>query len=271
MKIRSVMGLVGAGTVVVAGALALSGGAAMAAPHSSAPTAYTCSGGDLATNTFVDIPSGNYASITVAGVCDVPDNAVISVVGNINVLAGAVLDAQSAPSTITVGHNVTAAAGSLLGLGCQPDGVHAEHACMTDPNGSSVVTVDGNITTTNADTVLLNGITVNGNVTLTGGGGEIPWAIKNNTFGKNLTISGVTSDWLGVLWNQIGGNATLTNVTINDPGDPTPTIQIVENTVGRNLNCSGLGPNVAGGFIPGEVNHVGGKATGQCANLQSGG
>ena len=94
VKIRSVMGLVGAGTVVVAGALALSGGAAMAAPHSSAPTAYTCSGGDLATNTFVDIPSGNYASITVAGVCDVPDNAVISVVGNVNVLAGAVLCAE---------------------------------------------------------------------------------------------------------------------------------------------------------------------------------
>jgi hypothetical protein len=259
------------GALVVAGTLVLSGGTAMVGGASPASTAYTCTGGDLATNTFIDIPSGSYSSITVAGVCDVPDKAKVSVVGNINVLAGAVLDAQTAPSTITVGHNVTAASGSLLGLGCQPNGVHAEHACMIDPSGSSVVTVNGNITTTNSNTALLNGITVNGNVTLTGGGGPIPWAIKNNTFGKNLTISGVTAAWLGVLWNQVGGNATLTNVTINDPGDPTPTIQIVENTVGRNLNCSGLGPYVAGGFIPGEVNHVGGKATGQCANLQSGG
>ena len=251
------------GSLVVAGTFALSGGTAMVAGASPSPTAYTCTGGE--------IPSGNYASITVTGACSVAQDAVVSVVGNIIVLAGAELDAQSVPSTITVGHNVTATAGSLLELGCQPDGVHAEHACANDPEGVSDITVNGNITTTNANTVLLNGITVNGNVTLSGGGGPIPWAIKNNTFGKNLTISGLLADWLGVLWNQIGGNATLTNITINDPGDPTPTIQIVENTVGRNLTCSGLGPHVAGGFIPGEVNHVGGKATGQCANLQSGG
>ena len=96
------------GTVAVAGALAFSGGLAAAAP--SGPSAYTCTGGD--------IPSGNYASITVTGACKVPTDAVITVVGNINVAPGATLDAQSAPSTITVGRNVTAAAGSLLELGC---------------------------------------------------------------------------------------------------------------------------------------------------------
>jgi hypothetical protein len=52
-------------------------------------------------------------------VCNVVPDAVINVAGNIDVAAGAVLDAQSAPSTITVGHNVTAGAGSLLRLGCQ--------------------------------------------------------------------------------------------------------------------------------------------------------
>jgi hypothetical protein len=266
VKIRSVMSLVAAGTLVAAGALALSGGAAMAAPPSSA-TAYTCSGGD--------IPSGTYASITVAGVCDVPDNAVVSVTGNINVLSGAFLNAQSAPSTITVGHNVTAAAGSVLGLGCQPDGVHAGHACMTDSTGSSVVTIDGNISTSNAYAVLLNGITVDGNVTLSGGGSGynagIPWTVKNDTIEGNLSVSGIVTDWIGVLFNTIGGNANLTNITVTDPTDPgTPTMQIALNTVGKNLNCSGIGPQVSGGFAPGEVNTVGGKATGQCANLQSG-
>ena len=51
------------------------------------------------------------------------------------------------------------------------------------------------------------------------------------------------------------------------PGRPGPTVAVVENTVGRNLNCTGLAPGVSGGFIPGEVNHVGGNATGQCASL----
>ena len=56
----------------------------------SGPTGYTCAGGA--------IPSGNYASITVTGFCDVVPDAVITVVGNLNVGAGAVFDAQSAPS-----------------------------------------------------------------------------------------------------------------------------------------------------------------------------
>ena len=65
----------------------------------------------------------------------------------------------------------------------------------------------------------------------------------------------------------IGGNATLTNITALDPGDPGRTVAVVENTVGNNLNCTGLAPGVSPGFIPGEVNHVGHKATGQCAAI----
>jgi hypothetical protein len=230
------------------------------AAGSNASTAYTCTGGD--------IPSGTYASITVTGACDVPADAVINVVGNVNVAAGAILDAQSAPSTITVGHNVTAAAGSLLGLGCQVNTAHAPHPCTVEPDGNSVITIDGNVTSTDANTVLLNGITVDGNVTLTGGGGDIPWAEKNNTIGGNLTISGVTPEWLGVLFSHIAGNATLTNITATDPGDMGfAAVSVVVNTVGRNLNCTGLGPRLSGGAIPGEVNFVGHNATGQCAAL----
>jgi hypothetical protein len=195
--------------------------------------------------------------------------------GNINVLPGAFLDAQTAPSTITVLHNVTAGAGSALGLGCQPDGVHAGHACMIDSGGSSDVTVDGNITTTNAYAVLLNGITVDGNVTLTGGGSGynagIPWTVKNDTIQGNLSVSNLVTDWIGVLFNTIDGNANLTNITVTDPTDLLPTMQVALNNVGKNLNCSGIGPALSGGFIPGEVNTTGGKATGQCYNLQSGG
>ena len=87
---------------------------------------------------FTSIPSGNYASITVTGVCNIVPGAVINVTGNINVAPGAVLDAQSAPSTITVGHNVTAGAGSFLGLGCQPSntiGMFAGVPCGDVPDG----------------------------------------------------------------------------------------------------------------------------------------
>lgn len=252
---------------VTTGALMFSGGAATAAP---APPAYTCSGGDFSTFDLVHIPGGDYSSITVTGACDVEPGAVINIVGNLNVAPGAVFDAQSAPSTITVGRNVTAAAGSLLGLGCQPEPLdgHSAHPCAMDPTASSEITIDGNVTATNADTVLLNGITVHGNVTLTGGGGEIPWSIKNNTIDRNLTVNGQTVEWLGVLFNTIGGNATLTNITLTeDHEDASMLVYVVRNTVGRNLICKGLAEGVSGGFVPGSVNVVGRNAIGQCASL----
>ncbi len=229
--------------------------------HDRAEREYKCTGGA--------IPSGNYASITVTGVCSVKADAVIRVVGNVNVRAGAVLDAQSAPSTITVRHNVTAAAGSLLGLGCQSPSYtgNSGHECAVEPDGHSTITVYGNVTATDADTVLLNGITVKGNVSLIGGGGDIPWSIKNNTIHGNLTVRGQTADWLGVLFNSIGKNATLINITVTDPGDPGRLVFVVRNTIGRNLICRGLDPGVSGGFFPGEVNVVGRHAIGQCASL----
>ena len=237
------------------------------AAASSTP-AYTCTGGVFPTG-MVHIPSGHYASITVAGACDVEPGAQISVVGNLNVLAGAVFDAQSAPSTITVGRNVTAAAGSLMGLGCQPPSYTGKsgHACAMDPDGHSTITVNGNVTATGANTVLLNGITVKGNVTLTGGGGDIPWSVKNNTIERNLTVSEVTANWFGALFNRIGGNATLTNITVTEdhPG-ASLSVYIVRNTIGRNLTCTGIGPNLSFGFYPGQVNVVGKNANGQCAN-----
>ena len=121
---------------------------------------YTCAGGDFASGNFTTIPSGNYASITVTGVCNIQPDAVINVVGNINVAPGAVLDAQSAPSTITVGHNVTAGAGSLLGMGCQPANTIGRFAgvpCAVDPTGHTTITVHGNVTATDANTVLSAG------------------------------------------------------------------------------------------------------------------
>ena len=185
------------------------------------------------------------------------------------VAAGAALDAQSAPSTITVNGNVTASRDSLLGLGCQPPSYtgNSAHSCTVEPDGHSTITVNGNVTAVNANTVLLNGVTVKRNVTLVGGGGDIPWSIKNNTIGGNITVIGQTPEWLGLLFNRIGGNARLINITLHDLDPGAPGVYVVRNTINRNLVCIALDPGVSGGFIPGEVNVVGGKAIGQCASL----
>ena len=264
--------LLGAAMIVALSGAMLVGTTSIASAHPSKgpPVRYTCAGGDLASGNFISIPSGNYASITVTGACNIQPDAVINVAGNINVAPGAALDAQSAPSTITVRHDVTAGPGSFLGMGCQPAtsiGTMAGVPCTADPAGHTTITIKGNVTAILANTVLMRGMTVKGNVTLIGGGGDIPWSIKGNTIGRNLTVIGVTADWLGVQFNRIGGNATLIKITATDPGDPGRSVAVVENTVGRNLICAGLAPAVSGGFIPGEVNHVGGKAIGQCASL----
>lgn len=199
----------------------------------------------------------------------VPD-AVIQVAGNLNVAPGAFFDAQSAPATVTVGRNVTAAAGSVVGLGCQPRSLvqNSAHPCTVEPEGHSVITVNGNVTGTDAQVVLLNGVTVGRNVTLTGGGSEeIPWSVKNNTVGGNITMSGITDEWVGVMFNHVAGNVNLSDITLHDVDPGAPGVYIVSNHVGNNLNCSNLQPGVSGGFVPGAVNVVGHKATGQCAAL----
>ncbi len=242
---------------IAAGSVALMmSGTAAASAHCAPPRPYTCKGGD--------IPSGSYASITVTGTCAVAADAVIKVAGGVYVGADATLDAQSAPSTITIGRNVVAAKGALLGLGCQPDGVHTGHACTVEPDGHSTITVKGNITALGANTVLLNGITIKGTVTLLGGGGDIPWSIKNDKIGGTVTVIGQTAAWVGILFNTIRGSVTLAYVTVTDPGS-LPYVTL--NTIRHDLVCFGNPQGVSGGFIPGEVNTVGGHAYGQCATL----
>ena len=180
------------------------------------------------------IPSGDYASITVTGVCNIVPGAVINVSGNINVAPGAALDAQSAPSTITVGHNVTAGAVRSSAWAAsrrtRSAGSRECRAPIRMGTGYTTITINGNVTATDASTVLLIGavapgagkLTVNGNVTVTGGSSDTPWSIKGVTIGRNLTVSGVTAEFFGVQFTTIGDNATLTNITVNDVHSPPP-------------------------------------------------
>lgn len=272
MRFLLVRGVVATVALVGLAAVGLFGTASAGAAHSGG--AYTCTGGNWtgnpATSTFTIIPSGNYSSVTVTGVCQPEHGGTINVSGNLNVASGGVLDAQSYSSTITVGHNITAGAGSVLGLGCQPMdsiGRFAGQPCNDDP-AQTLITVNGNITATHAALVLIRGATVNGNVSIEGGSSDQPWSIKGDTIGRNLSISGLMAEFLGVQFNTIGNNATLTNITVNDVDSPPPGVTVVSNNVGNNLNCRGLLPFVGDGFFNG-VNHVGHKATGQCAAISS--
>lgn len=70
-----------------------------------------------------------------------------------------------------------------------------------------------------------------------------------------------------MLFNGIGGNATLIDITLHDPDPGAPGVYVVRNVIKRNLICFGLAPGVSGGFVPGEVNVVGRNPVGQCASL----
>lgn len=83
----------------------------------------------------------------------------------------------------------------------------------------------------------------------------------------NLTAQGQRTEWLGVLFNHIGGNVTLSDIALSDPHPGAPGVYIVRNTIGRNLTCTNVTPGVSGGFDPTKKNTVGRNATGQCAAL----
>jgi hypothetical protein len=207
----------------------------------------------------------------VAGPCSVAADAVINVAGSVRVLRGAVLDAQSAPATITVGHDVIAAQGSMVGLGCQPPEYtnNSAHPCETKPEGHSTIVVKGNVVVGGAVGVFLNGIEVDGSVSVLGGGSDIPWSIKNNTIHGNLTVAGQTEEWIGILFNTIDGNVTLAAIRLTGSDDAagsgTNSLFVVRNSIGRNIACFALKPGVFG-----YGNTIGRHALGQCASLANG-
>lgn len=228
---------------------------------------YTCIGGD--------IPSGTYSNLTVAGACSVPAHATVNVTGNVIVLSGAQLDASSAPSTITVGRDVTAVPGAMLDLGC----TSSHGGCGAGAEGpgpyagqQSAILVKGSVTIIGAYAPL-NGLEVRGDVTVIGGPTTMPpWAIKDNTIGRNLTVTGLTAEWFGILRNDVGGNVVLTRITMTGGNDAPGSsglnpINVVSNTIDRNLVCTALVPGVSVGFSGVDENHVGGQSLGQCAGI----
>jgi hypothetical protein len=225
--------------------------------------ALTCSGGQIS--------SGTYSRIMVTGDCTVPDGANVVVRHNVVVAPNASFDAVS-HSTVTIYGNLTAGAGSFVGLGCTP-----AHGCDGDAETTTSTHdfVGHNVVLHGVFNAALNGDHIGGNLISTGGGagtdfpGFIPFSVKDDTIDKNVVVTGLSTIWFGVIRSTIGGNVVLQNIQLGDPdGD-----EVVANTIGKNLICSGNNPAPQFGDAVEEgppgygPNTVGGKAIGQCVGL----
>ena len=250
-----------------AAAIVLSG-TAVASARGGAPT--TCSGGA--------ITSGTYSGLTITGNCYVATGATVVVNGNVNVAPGAAFDG-STDSQITINGNVYAGPGSFFALGCSqahpcdPDGGLPPTGEGTPPQGgfSTHDVVTGNVTLDNVFDAAINGDTIYGNLTSTGGGPGlldpetdfIPFSIKDDVIYGNLTVTDLTGVWFGVIRTQVGKNVTLQNIVMSDPDGN----EVVTDQISGNLNCSGMDPAPQVGDSEGDAVVVGKHANGQCAGL----
>jgi len=263
---------------------ALGAGLAVDRPASAAPSAQTAVCGAGATSASPDhLAGGTYSSLEVIGFCRV-DQGQVTVLGNAVVDAGASLVAAygldggtaGTSSGLTVGGDVTAAAGASVVLGCDP--VHLP--CLDGPTGASTTVVHGSLVATDPLGVVLHDSTIDGDIVSSGGGGGASCAsapgtvfmslpeygkvysdFENLTVGGNLRVTGLASCWLGALRMTVGGSATFAGNTFADPDAD----EILDNTIGGNLLCTGLVPPVHFGDAGQPASTVGGYGTGDCA------
>ncbi len=249
---------------------------------------YNCTGGN--------VPSGTYSSVVISGVCFMPAGNIV-IRGNLDISGGALLDAVTpgdpptgtpvVPATVVVGGNVFVGHGGVLLFGCSPN------ISCSNPPGISYDRIRGNLIAIGAEGVVVHSAAIGGNMLISGGGGGAaaetcsaqtpsdtspmaniePWSedanldftpvytdAEDDTVGGNLTVSGLTSCWLGGLRNQVGGNATFSGNTMGDPDG----LEIANNLINRNMNCWSNSPAVQFGDSGAAPNIVGGFGTGEC-------
>lgn len=221
--------------------------------------------------------AGTYQSLTVTGFCSV-DSGAVTVAGNLTVAHGAALVAAFGGSDLNVGGNLTVGSRAILVLGCEPEAF----ICFNDPDQtvgtlSTDDHVGGNLTADGALMVLAHHNAIAGNVAQSGGGGGVNCstfplgpsgppaysAYEDNAIGRNASVTGLRTCWLGFIRNTVGGNVNYSDNVLADPDGN----EVVTNTVARNLNCSGNVPAAQVGDSAGSPNTVGGRQNGQCAAI----
>lgn len=217
------------------------------------------------------------ATERLTGFCQL-DSGTVAVSGNFSVASGAGLLAAFGGSDLHIAKNLTVGPGAIIALGCEP---HA-FVCFNDPDQnvgtlSTQDTIGGNFIATGALMVLAHHNQIGGNAAQTGGGGGVTcnnfplgpdgppaystW--EDNTIGRNAVVTGVQTCWMGFIRNHVANNAIYSDNVLADPDGN----EVVTNVIGHNLNCSGNAPSPQRGDSDGDPNIVGGKATGQCTNI----
>jgi hypothetical protein len=280
----------GVAAALISGVLAF-GTTVLVTSSAGAASTYTCSGGSPTSPTL--IPAGNYGRVTVTGFCYMQGSYTIR--GGLSVAPGAELDAAVMfgfpPYTygtfcnvfVNVSGGIQVGAGGVLYFGNGPG--------TNCPSSNDVV--NGRITSTGGDTVVIHGTTVNGGISAKGGGGAGDCAptgpapfgsftdVEDSQINGGLSITGLNTCWIGTIRNQVNGVETVAN---NETSD-TDAIEIGLNTIHGGLGCSGnflnpvvppdtTTPNAPNGvptnFFDGvgpNPNTIAGRETGQCVGL----
>jgi hypothetical protein len=275
-------GLVAAGTLLGGVGYAAGGPASALADGGT----HVCSG----TPTAPGVLAGSFDNVAVTGVCFVNSGSA-SVHGNLTVRNGGALLAVFAlndqtghgSSSLTVWGNVNVESDATLLLGC----FATSFACLDDPNQTSPTLnshshIAGNLTSGDPLGVILHDVRVDGNITEHGGGGGLncnPSGVfaafqspvysdyEDSSVGGTVSISHLTSCWLGVARVDVGGSLRFVDDSLADPD----AIEILANHVERNLTCTGNttvwdSADLTNNLYPRilERNDVEGERSGQC-------
>lgn len=265
--------------VAVLAAVGLAMSPALALADGSAPPAgfsFICNGvnfGAPITGTRVE---GHFTNLTIWGNSYVPNDATLTVSGNLVIAPGACLDAFSR-GEVHVGRNISVGNGATLALGCAPFVNEAPEPCE---DTATTDTVGRNISADAPLTMYLTAVTVAGNVTSSGGGPgvqnpAVSFPVKQMSIGGNLVLTGWHGAWIGALRNHVHGNVVIAgNIgSRTDQAGVLDSTEVVNNTVGHNLICQGNTPAATFGDAlenpqNGDgFNTVGGHALGECRSL----
>jgi hypothetical protein len=260
----TLLGLFGAGSV----------GPAMAAPTTPTWSTHVCRG----TLHRPGVLIGTYWNVVVKGVCTVSHGPVLAQ-RNIWVDRGSTLLAAYGEhnSRLVVDRDIFVKPGATLLLGCE-----AKHfACLDDPHPkrptlNSHSTIFGSLLGDRALGIVVHNTSIQHSVDqVLGGGGTTckPHGVfkhfhtpvysdyEDSFIRGTLVVRHVHSCWLGVIRNFIASSAIVSGNKMADPD----AMEVVTNTVLRNLICWNNSPKVQFGDSHGKPNKVGRHALFECA------
>ena len=216
----------------------------MPAAAKESDQSFKCSGGTAAAPNFVNINPGNYESITITQFCAVllPSAGTVRDEGDLTLNGGGLLNAGAlvgnppSPDASLIVEGKTRLTNTLFfDIGCG-----AGNGCT--PSRPNEYRLEGNVESTGSIDVHMHGVTIEGNLSVRGGGGGaycVPdfhfSTIEDSKVEGNVTFADIKSCWLGIARVHVGGNVRVSNNVMADPD----AIEILTNVIDGNLSCSG--------------------------------